>query len=109
MGGVDLSDQRIAYYHPDLRCYRNWIPMFIQVLSMIRNNSYVIHEDYYGKDALRHKVFALRFIKRLMDRAIENYMKELEKYSAPSTFPTDIPSDLSIDNGSTVSKLKASS
>ena len=26
MGGVDLADQRIAYYHPDLCCYRNWFP-----------------------------------------------------------------------------------
>ena len=26
-GGVDLADQRIAYYQPDLRCRRNWIPI----------------------------------------------------------------------------------
>ena len=109
MGGVDLSDQRIAYYHPDVRCYRNWIPMCIQVLSMIRNNSYVIHEDYYGKDALRHKVFALRFIKRLMDRAMEYYMKQLEEYSAPATLPTDMPSDISVGNDSLVSKLTMNS
>ncbi len=28
MGGVDLSDQHISYYHPNLRCRRNWIPIF---------------------------------------------------------------------------------
>lgn len=39
MGGVDISDQRIAYYHPNLRCLRNWIPIFIQIVSIIRSNS----------------------------------------------------------------------
>ena len=42
MGGVDKADQLIAYYLPDLRCHRNWLPMFIQLLAIIRVNSYLI-------------------------------------------------------------------
>ena len=38
MYGVDISDQRIAYYHPNLRCIQNWIPIFIQILRIVRNN-----------------------------------------------------------------------
>ena len=49
MGGVDLSDQRIAYYQPDLRCRRTWIPLFIQLLSLTRNNAYHVHKE----DALK--------------------------------------------------------
>ena len=29
MGGVDLCDQQIIYYHPSIRCHRNWVPIFI--------------------------------------------------------------------------------
>ena len=42
MGGFDLSDQRISYYHPDIRCRRNWVPICIQLLSIIRNNSFLV-------------------------------------------------------------------
>jgi len=34
MGGVDLADQRIAYYQQNLRCHRTWVPMFIQLLGI---------------------------------------------------------------------------
>ena len=42
MGGVDLADQRIANYHPDIRCHRTWIPIFLQGLSIIRNNMFLV-------------------------------------------------------------------
>ena len=51
MGGVDLADQRISYYMPDLRCRRNWIPLFIQLLGMIRNNSYIIYRSHHKKNS----------------------------------------------------------
>ena len=60
MGGVDLSDQMIAYYHPDFRYYRNWIPMFIQVISIIRNNVYIIQSNYFEKKKIcKHKDFTM--------------------------------------------------
>ena len=63
MGGVDLADQRIAYYHPNLRCRRNWIPMFIQLLSMIRNNAYIVHREHFSnKKRGVHKKFTIDMI-----------------------------------------------
>ena len=50
MGGVDLCDQRIAYYHPNLRCNRNWIPMFMQLMSIVRNNCYIVYRSHFKKD-----------------------------------------------------------
>lgn len=74
MGGVDLTDQRISYYHPDLRCFRTWMPMCLQILSLIRNNSYCIHKDDENlqkqNEVLNHKVFTLGFIKSLMKKII---------------------------------------
>ena len=107
MGGVDLTDQRIAYYHPDLRCLRNWIPMFIQVLSMIRNNCYVIHYECLQKDADTHKQFALNMIKGLMTKAINAYVKNLwknndEQVTTPNTF---IPDGISVSNLSGMSTI----
>eukprot|EP00957_Ditylum_brightwellii_P000441 34066-Ditylum_brightwellii.AAC.1 len=63
MGGVDLIDQRISYYMLDFRCHRNWIPMFIKLLTMIRNNCYVVHSDSSGpKKCMTHKMFTLSMI-----------------------------------------------
>ena len=76
MGGVDLSDQRIAYYHPDMRCYRNWIPMFIQILSMVRNNSYLVYCDHYKSKAMSHKSFTLKMIDELMSESSFYYQNE---------------------------------
>ena len=69
MGGVDLSDQRISYYMPDLRCFRNWIPLFIQLLAMIRNNSYLVYADYHKKNADSHKDFLYAMIEALLTKA----------------------------------------
>ena len=69
MGGVDLVDQRIAYYHPDLRCVRNWLPMFMQILSIIRNNSYIVHRHLMGSKSRSHKMFTYEVIDFLMHQA----------------------------------------
>ena len=68
MLGIDLVDQRIAYYHPDLRCRRNWIPMFIQLMSLIRNNSYVVYESH-KKKPMSQKAFLLDMITFLRVKA----------------------------------------
>ena len=62
MGGVDLVDQRISYYHADLRCYRNWIPMFLQILSIIRNNCFIVHRSLMKDKALSHKNLLLKLL-----------------------------------------------
>ena len=47
MGGVDLVDQHIAYYHPNVRYRRNWLPIFIQLLSIIRTNLFIVHKKHF--------------------------------------------------------------
>ena len=43
MGGVDVADQRISYYHPSkLVCKRTWIHISMQLLSIIRKNVYLV-------------------------------------------------------------------
>ena len=69
MGGVDLADQRIAYYMPDLRCRRNWIPIFIQLLGMIRNNSYVVYKEHHKTKAKSHKHFLYTMVTELLLKA----------------------------------------
>ena len=74
MGGVDLVDQRIAYYHCNLRCQRNWIPMFLQIMSIIRANSFIVHLQIKKENALSHKQFTCAIIKDLMGKAKKHYL-----------------------------------
>ena len=70
MGGVDVADQRISYYHPSkLVCLRNWIPIFIQLLSIIRNNAFIIHRTNMKKNALSQKAFTQDIMCWLMSKA----------------------------------------
>ena len=70
MGGVDVGDQRISYYHPsNIVCQRTWVPIFIQILSIIRNNAYVVHRTNLGPKALSHKDFTYQMISWLLKKA----------------------------------------
>ena len=69
MGGVGLLDKRISYYHPDLRCFRSWIPVFIQFLSVIRNNMFIIYSEFFKKEAVLHKQFTMQIVGILMAKA----------------------------------------
>ena len=75
MGGVDLADQRIANYHPDIRCHRTWIPIFLQCLSIIRNNMFLIfkqyHDDKNPKKVLKQKEIVLEMVSVLMKKAVD--------------------------------------
>ena len=64
-----MSNQRISYYHPDLRCYRSWITIFIQLLSIIRNNMFIIYRDFFKKEADPHKKFTIQVVSILMKQA----------------------------------------
>ena len=68
MGGVDLADQRIAYYHPNTRALRTWVPMFMQILSLVRNNSYLVYRTNNPKP-MSHKKFTLELINVLLQEA----------------------------------------
>ena len=73
MGGVDKTDQMISYYIPNLRCRRNWMPMFVHLLAMVRTNSYIAIKhcnDKIMKDKnYDGKKFTMDFISALMRRA----------------------------------------
>ena len=77
MGGVDLSDQRISYYHPtNLICQRTWLPIFLQLLSIIRNNTYLVHCQFLKKKSFPHKKFTLEMITWLMKKCEQNFLDE---------------------------------
>ena len=69
MGGVDLCDQRISYYHCNFRCHRNWIPMFLQILSIVRNNAFIVYKELVKGKPMSHKKFTLEMIECLMKKA----------------------------------------
>ena len=72
MGGVDVVDQLIAYYHPNARCRRTWIPMFLQIVSMVRCNAITVYKDHCTKNKqkkLSHKDFTLSMIDVLLKKA----------------------------------------
>ena len=72
IGDVDLADQRVAYYIPHLCCHCNWVPLFLQLISIVRVNAYVMYKSItnsQGKKAMSHKKFTLRIIKYFMDHA----------------------------------------
>ena len=101
MGGVDLSDQRIAYYHPNLRCVRNWIPMFIQLMSIIRNNCYIVYRSHFKKEAQTHKDFLFEMINCLMKNAHKHYVPYISsdfQKSSPKTLSS--PSDCQVSTRS---------
>ena len=77
MGGVDLSDQRISCYHPDICCCQNWVSIFIQLLSIIQNNSFLVMKVQFKGTKMTHKEFTLQIIDELISRT--------EKYSHQTT------------------------
>jgi len=85
MGGVDVSDQRIAYYQPNLRCRRNWIPMFIQILNIIRSNSYIVYRSCPKIKPMTHKKFTLEMISRLIKNA---HKHKINRNSRDGNTPT---------------------
>ena len=73
MGGVDVADQRIAYYQPNVRCRRVLIPMFIQGMGIVRNNSFIAYKAYHERigttrncDIKTHKNYSLNMISELL-------------------------------------------
>ena len=77
-------DQRIAYYHSNPRCLQNWIPLFIQIISMVRNNAYVVYREHFKSDAITHSRFTLEMIKALMKRAYQYYLPVSRVVKSPS-------------------------
>eukprot|EP00957_Ditylum_brightwellii_P068215 5178419-Ditylum_brightwellii.AAC.2 len=63
MGGVNVSNQHISYYHPsNIVCQYTWIPIFIQLLSIIQNNAHLVHKDNLNTRAFSHQQFTYEMI-----------------------------------------------
>lgn len=71
MLGVDKSDQLIAYYRPEVRCQRIWMPIFFHCLDLIRVNAFIIWRKLTNVQGMlgEHKIFIVEFIKALLGRA----------------------------------------
>jgi hypothetical protein len=67
MGGVDKADQLIAYYRPDLRCRRVWVPLLLHCLDIVRVNTYIMAKS--RDDSISHKSYIKQFILELNRRA----------------------------------------
>ena len=67
MGGVDKADQLIAYYRPDVRCRRTWMPLMFHMLDCMRVNSYVACKNMGYKGT--HKEFTMEWCEALFARA----------------------------------------
>lgn len=65
MNGVDIADQRISSYAPDLRCHRTWMPLMLQCCPILRKNAFVVHRDLFQGRSMDQKVFMLRFCESL--------------------------------------------
>ena len=71
MGGVDLSDQFISYYRPEIRCRRTWIPHMLHALNIARVNAYVALKALWDKpDLPSHKEFVMLWISELLNKAV---------------------------------------
>jgi hypothetical protein len=80
MGGVDKADQLIAYYRPNLRCRRVWMPLMMHALDILRVNAFVIAKS--ANDRLVHKDFIVSLIKGLLERASYSHMRETRARAA---------------------------
>ena len=75
MLSVDVVDQLIAYYRPQIRCRRTWVPIFLHCLDILRVNSYVLyketsynHPDVNNDTIWDHKLFLIEFVNSLIRR-----------------------------------------
>ena len=73
MLGVDVADQMILSYRPQIRCCRTWMPLFLHCLDVLRVNCYIVYREISRKKPaidntkiLRHKEFLIEFINCLI-------------------------------------------
>ena len=75
MGGVNLFDQCIAYYQPNVPYQRNWVLLFVQIMDIIHNNSYMVHKAYFNRMCMSrrqihlfstHKMFAIGMVRYIL-------------------------------------------
>ena len=87
-----MADQRIACYMPNFHCQRNWVPMFIQILAIIRNNCFIVNREFYGsKRSDAHKCFTLSMIEDLVEKASTLSLDEIPRIPSSSSLLSAYP------------------
>ena len=83
------------------------MPTFIQILSMIRYNSFLTHREHDPKKAMAHKKFTLSFIEELMIRAGKCYYKEVEEKGNSGDYTPSPADDISIHGAKHLSQVSS--
>jgi len=91
MLGVDKSDQLIAYYRPEIRCRRTWMPIMLHCLDVLRINAYIVYKELTGTAAVDHKVFVAEWIETLLDRATSESVRLGTRSRSRSNTPDPFP------------------
>jgi hypothetical protein len=91
MLGVDKSDQLIAYYRPEIRCRRTWMPILLHCLDVLRINAFIVYKEQAGEEAIDHKEFLVQWIETLLDRATSESVRlgtrSRRRSSTPEPYP----------------------
>ncbi|CAJ1938795.1 unnamed protein product [Cylindrotheca closterium] len=90
MGGVDKSDQYIAYYRPKLRVRRYWMAMMNHGLDIVRINAYIIYKKLSNHPKVEHKEFITEFIEALVGRADQEVFGRTRQGRARTPSPKGI-------------------
>ena len=98
---IVAPDQRIAYYHPNIRSFRTWFPMCIQIVSLVRNNSYMIHRTNAAKP-MSQKNLTMEMIDVLMNEA------EFYQLCSPCIYET-MPNVVELSNSNSCTSLSTTS
>ncbi|KAJ8316738.1 hypothetical protein KUTeg_005684 [Tegillarca granosa] len=73
MGGVDLSDQHISYYSPDIRSVKMWKKVLMNLLSRVIANSYILYKQVR---MLHKKMSRLEFTVSVVQGLIGHFREE---------------------------------
>eukprot|EP00957_Ditylum_brightwellii_P021334 1609388-Ditylum_brightwellii.AAC.1 len=109
MGGLDVADQCIYYYMPNHCYHRNWTPMFLQLLAIIRSNWYAVRLEHNSPKKDGHKLFTLSIIQDLVDKASVLEVQESSRipttlrFHTAYTFTSLLVSSPSLNNHVTMS------
>ena len=62
--------------------------MFVQIMSIVRNNAYIVHCKHFKNEALSHKKFTLEIIRFLMNKAHEYSLVRKQSVNSSSVSAT---------------------
>jgi hypothetical protein len=65
MGGVDLSDQLMNYYHFLRRTNKWWRKLWVHLLNMVIMNAYVLNKAY-GTSKINHNAYRILIAQHLL-------------------------------------------